>query len=85
MGELETKEIYTLSTIVDPRSWLSGFSKENRVKARNILIEKVKGAMSIPSSTSSASTSSTPSCSTVEETWEQAAKRRNMEKQAQVK
>ena len=83
LGDLETQEMYSVSCCVDPRSWMSGFSKEeNRIKARELLIQRVKEAMPSPPVLDRRQSSS--SASTSDESWEEAAKRRKMEKQAQV-
>ena len=64
------------------RYWQTGFSKEeNRVKARTALIQKVKEAMPTPELEERTASTSTPN----EESWEQAAKRRRIEKQEEVR
>ena len=72
------------------RSWQSCFlNKENRVKARLLLIQRVEEEMVAmdtrePQRKTSSSSSSSSSSSAGEETWHQAAKRRKAERQEEV-
>jgi hypothetical protein len=60
---------------------MSCFSNdENRIKARSLLIQRVKEAMP----TASPPESTPSSSSTSSESWEQSVKRRKIEKQAEV-
>lgn len=85
MGHFEQEEYHALSCMVDPRCWLSGFSNdENRVKARLLLIEKIKEIIPVnpEDRQRNPSNSSQPD---EPETKQQAVKRRRLEKQQEVR
>lgn len=100
MGWMEGEQQYGGSCSADPRSellewpcfdfisrsWASCFvGEQNRIKAREHLIEEVKRCMEVEETEEQGaerrSSSSTPG---EEESWEQAAKRRRKERQAEV-
>ena len=68
------------------RYWMSCFSKEeNRVRARELLIQRVQEEMEDKQTETPQRKTSSSSMSGEEESWEQLAKRRRMERQQEVR